>query len=487
MNGTELLNYAVPALALAMVAVIGYLVAQLMGRAKREKELAERMAEVEKLLGAKLEETRDRSEAQAQKSREELSGNLKGMSESVTRVMNDMARTQIGQMDTFTQQLREMARTDDERMNEMRRTVEERLLSYEKRMDQIGDILDNKLDKSDDRLEKVRSTLDDRLRDLEQSSAERLSRIEKTNAEKLSSIEHTVDERLNATLDRRLGESFRSVSDRLDQVYAGLGEMQELASGVGDLKRVLTGVRARGQVGEIQLEALLRQILSEEQYVMPFSPRRGEAQAAAAIRMPGRSSWEKETYLPIDADVSLALYAELLDAADAGDVEAQERIGRSLEETVLAHAQQVSAQLIAPPLTTDFAVMFVPGEGAYAELMKRQALMEALQRDYHVMLTGPTTLTALLNSLQMGFQSIALERRSEEVWGLLGAMKEEFIEFADALVKTQKRIRQASESIEDATRRSKTLQKKLKKVDLPGEKRRLEAGNDGRYDMGDWD
>ncbi|MDO4356449.1 MAG: DNA recombination protein RmuC [Clostridia bacterium] len=485
MNGTDLLNYAVPALVLAMVAVIGYLAAQLMGKAKREKELAQRMAEVEKLLGAKLEESRDHSDAQARKSREELSGNLKGMSDSVTRVMSDMARTQIGQMDTFAQQLREMARTDDERMNDMRRTVEERLLSYEKRMDQIGDILDSKLEKSDDRLEKVRSTLDDRLRDLEQSSAERLSRIEQTNAEKLTSIEHTVDERLNATLDRRLGESFRSVSDRLDQVYAGLGEMQELASGVGDLKRVLTGVRARGQVGEIQLEALLKQILSEEQYVAPFAGR--GAQASAAIRMPGRSSWEKETYLPIDADFSLALYSELLDAADAGDAEAQERVGKALEEAALAHARQVSQQLIAPPETTDFAVMFVPGEGAYAELLKRQPLMEALQRDYHVMLTGPTTLTALLNSLHMGFQSIALERRSEEVWGLLGAMKEEFIDFADALAKTQKRIRQASESIEDATRRSRTLQKKLKKVDLPGGKRRLEPGDDGRYDMGDWD
>lgn len=486
MNEAELLNYAVPALALAMVAVIGYLIAQLMGKAKREKELAQRMAEVEKLLGAKLEETRDRSEVQAQKSREELSGNLKGMSDSVTRVMNDMARTQLGQMDTFSQQLREMARTDDERMNEMRRTVEERLLSYEKRMDQIGDILDDKLDKSDDRLEKVRSTLDERLRDLEQSSAERLSRIEKTNAEKLSSIEHTVDERLNATLDRRLGESFRSVSDRLDQVYAGLGEMQELASGVGDLKRVLTGVRARGQVGEIQLEALLKQILSGEQYVAPFAGR-GGAQASAAIRMPGRSSRDRETCLPIDASFSLALYSELLDATDAGDAEAQERIGRALEESALAHAEQISKQLIDPPVTTDFVVMFVPGEGAYAELMKRQTLMEALQRDYHVMLTGPTTLTALLNSLQMGFQSVALERRSEEIWALLGAMKEEFIDFADALVKTQKRIRQASESIEDATRRSETLQKKLKKVDLPGEKRRLDAGDDGTYGMGDWD
>ncbi len=487
MNGIDLLNYAVPALVLTMVAVIGYLAAQLVGKARREKELAQRMAEVEKLLGAKLEESRDHSDAQARRSREELSGNLKGMSDSVTRVMSDMARTQIGQMDTFAQQLREMARTDDERMSEMRRTVEERLLSYEKRMDQIGDLLDNQMEKSDDRLEKVRSTLDDRLRNLEQSSAERLSRIERTNAEKLTSIEHTVDERLNATLDRRLGESFRSVSDRLDQVYAGLGEMQELASGVGDLKRVLTGVRARGQVGEIQLEALLKQVLSEEQYVAPFAPREGGAQASAAIRMPGRSSWEKETFLPVDADFSLALYSELLDAADAGDAEAQERIGKALEEAALAHARQVSQQLIAPPRTTDFAVMFVPGEGAYAELMKRQALMEALQRDYHVMLTGPTTLTALLNSLHMGFQSIALERRSEEVWGLLGAMKDEFIDFADALAKTQKRIRQASESIEDATRRSRTLQKRLKKVDLSGGKRHLEAGDDGKYGVGDWD
>lgn len=480
------MNYIVPAVIVAMVVVITWLAAQLAGKSRREKQLADRMADVEKLLGAKLDETRGRSDAEAQKSREELAGNLKGMSDSVTRVMNDMARSQLGQMDEFSRQLKDLARSEDERMGEMRRAMEERMQSYERRVDQIGDILDSKLDKNDDRMERVRVTLDERLRTLEETNAARLTRIEQTSADRLSSIERTVDERLNATLDRRLDESFRSVSDRLDQVYAGLGEMQELASGVGDLKRVLTGVRARGQVGEIQLEALLRQILSEEQYMLPYTAQNG-AQTNAAIIMPGRNSYEGETYLPVDADFSLSLYSDLLDACDSGDSEAQERIGRALEEACLAHAAQIAKTLIMPPVTTDFAVMFVPGEGAYAELMKRQHLMEALQRDYHVMLTGPTTLTALLNSLQMGFQSIALERRSEEMWGLLGAMKDEFIDFADALAKTQKRIRQASESIEDATRRSKTLQKKLKKVDLPREKRRLEKGDDGRYGMGDWD
>lgn len=480
------MNYAVPAVIIVSVVVVMWLVMQLMDKSRREKELAERMEAVEKLLGAKLEESRDQSNEQAQKSREELAGNLKGMSDSVTRVMSDMARTQIGQMDAFSQQLKDMARVEDERMANMQRSVEERLATYERRVDQIGDILDNKLDKNDDRMERVRVTLDERLRNLEQTNSARLDRIEQTSAERLASIERTVDDRLNATLDKRLGESFRSVSDRLDQVYEGLGEMQALASGVGDLKRVLTGVRARGQVGEIQLEALLRQILSEDQFVMPYTGKNG-AMTNAAIRMPARNSWESETYLPVDADFSMALYSDLLDAMDDGDAEAQERIGRALEEAALAHAAQVAKSLIMPPVTTDFAVMFVPGEGAYAELMKRQSLVEALQRDYHVMLTGPTTLTALLNSLHMGFQSIALEKRSEEMWGLLGAMKEEFIDFADSLAKTQKRIRQASESIEDATRRSKTLQKKLKKVELPHEKRRLEKGDDGKYGMGDWD
>lgn len=480
------MSYIVPAIIVVMVAVIGWLIAQLTDKSHREKQLAERMAEVEKLLGSKLEETRSSSDAQAQRSREELAGNLKGMSDSVTRVMSDMARSQIGQMDAFSQQLRDMARVEDERMEAMRRSVEERLLNYERRVDQIGSVLDTQLEKNDDRMERVRVTLDERLRNLEETNSARLSRMEQTNADRLSSIERAVDERLNATLDRRLGESFRSVSDRLDQVYAGLGEMQELASGVGDLKRVLTGVRTRGQVGEVQLGALLKQILSEEQYVMPYSGKNG-AMTSAAIVMPARNGWESETYLPVDADFSLALYSDLLDAADSGDAEAQERIGGALEEACLAHAAQMAQSLIMPPVTTDFAVMFVPGEGAYAELMKRQHLMEALQKDYHVMLTGPTTLTALLNSLHMGFQSIALEKRSEEMWGLLGAMKDEFIDFADSLAKTQKRIRQASESIEDATRRSKTLQKKLKKVDLPREKRKLEKGDDGRYGMGDWD
>lgn len=480
------MNYLVPGLIVVMVVVVTWLVMQLSDKSRREKQLAERMAEVEKLLGAKLNESRDLSDAQAQKSREELAGNLKGMSDSVTRVMTDMARTQIGQMDAFSQQLKDMARTEDERMAEMRRSVEERLATYERRVDQIGDILDSKLDKNDDRMERVRVTLDERLRNLEQANTARLDRIEHNNAERLASIERTVDERLNATLDKRLGESFRSVSDRLDQVYEGLGEMQALASGVGDLKRVLTGVRARGQMGEIQLEALLRQILSDEQFMMNYTGKNGIV-TSAVIRMPARNHWETETFLPIDADFSMALYSDLLDAIDAGDTEAQERIGFALEEAALAHAAKVAKNLIMPPVTTDFAVMFVPGEGAYAELMKRQSLMEALQRDYHVMLTGPTTLTALLNSLHMGFQSIALEKRSEEMWSLLGAMKDEFIDFADSLAKTQKRIRQASESIEDATRLSKTLQKKLKKVDLPHEKRRLEKGDDGRYGMGDWD
>lgn len=482
----EWMNYVVPGMVIVLAIVIAWLVMQLVDKSHKEKQLSDRMAEVEKLLGAKLEESRDRSSAEAQKSREELAGNLRGMSDSVTRVMNDMARVQIGQMDALSQQMKDMVRAESDRMHEINRAMDERMKDYERRVDLIGEKLDSKLDKNDDRMERVRTTLDERLRNLEETSSVRLARIEQTSADKLASIERTVDERLNATLDRRLGESFRSVSDRLDQVYAGLGEMQELASGVGDLKRVLTGVRARGQVGEIQLEVLLKQIMSEEQFVMPYSGVNG-AVTNAAIRIPARNHWEAETFLPVDADFSLALYSDLLDAVDDGDGEAQERIGRALEEAALAHAAQIAKTLIHAPVTTDFAVMFVPGEGAYAELMKRQHLVEALQKQYHVMLTGPTTLTALLNSLYMGFQSIALERRSEEMWNILGAMKDEFIDFADALSKTQKRIRQASESIEDATRRSKTLQKKLKKVDLPKEKRRLEKGDDGRYGMGDWD
>jgi DNA recombination protein RmuC len=319
------------------------------------------------------------------------------------------------------------------------------------------------------RMETLRATVDERLRGMQED-----------NGRQLQAMRQTVDEKLHVTLEARLGESFRLVSERLDQVHRGLGEMQTLASGVGDLKRVLTNVKARGTWGEVQLGNLLEQVLTPEQYgthvaTRPGSPERVEF----AIKMPGRDG--STVWLPIDAKCPQEDYQRLVHAADQGDADAAAVAGAALEARLRGSAREIADKYLSPPFTTDFGVLFLPTEGLYAEVLRREGLQEALQREHRVMVAGPTTLWALLTSLQMGFRTLAIEKRSSEVWEVLGAVKTEFKKFGGVLEKVQKKLQEATNTIDEVATRKRVLERKLRVVEeLPeGEARALlGAGGD---------
>jgi DNA recombination protein RmuC len=355
-------------------------------------------------------------------SRRENSDALRQFGDSVQARMAEIATLQTGQLDAFSRQLLTLTASNEQKLDRLRETVEERL----------------KLLQAD-------------------------------NNVKLEQMRATVDEKLHATLEKRLGESFRLVSERLELVHKGLGEMQSLASGVGDLKRVLTNVKTRGIWGEIHLASLLEQVLTADQYARNVATKPGSAERVEfAIRLPGRDKGEGAVWLPIDAKFPQEDYQRLLDAQEQANPLAADEAGRSLEARIKAEAKAIREKYVDPPHTTDFAVLFLPVEGLFAEVLRRPGLCDTLQRDHRVVITGPTTLTALLSSLQMGFKTLAVEKRSSEVWALLGAVKTEFGRFGEMLEKTQKKLQEASNSIETAAQKSRTIERKLRTVqELP--------------------
>lgn len=301
----------------------------------------------------------------------------------------------------------------------------------------------------------------ERLRDVVEN---RLKAMQEDNSQKLEKMRETVDEKLHSTLERRLGESFKVVSERLEKVHAGLGEMHTLASGVGDLKKILTNVKTRGTWGEIQLGNLLEQLLTSEQYERNVATKQGSRDTVEfAIKLPGRDG--QAVYIPIDAKFPKEDYERLLEAQDKSDATTIEEWERAIENRIKAEAKKIRDKYIDPPRTTDFAIMYLPIEGLYAEVLRRPGLCEELQRDFRVSLAGPTTIAAFLNSLQMGFRTLAVERRASEVWQLLGDVKKEFVRFGDILDKTHIRLKQASDEIELATRKSRTIERRLKDVE----------------------
>ncbi len=307
--------------------------------------------------------------------------------------------------------------------------------------------------------------LDERFERLKLTVEGRLTAIQADNANKLEEMRRTVDEKLHATLEQRLGESFKLVSDRLEQVHRGLGEMQTLAAGVGDLKRVLTNVKTRGTWGEVQLSALLEQLLTADQFAANVATRPGSNERVDfAIRLPGKDDGAV-VWLPIDAKYPIEDYQRLLDAQERADPAAVEEASRAIETRLKNEAKSIHEKYVAPPHTTDFAMLYLPLEGLYAEALRRPGLAETLQRDYRVSLAGPTTLAALLNSLQMGFRTLAIEQRSAEVWAVLGAVKTEFGKFGEALAHTRKKLDEASNSIAKAETRTRQLSRKLKEVE----------------------
>jgi len=293
---------------------------------------------------------------------------------------------------------------------------------------------------------------------------EQLASIQKDNAEKLEQMRKTVDEKLHATLEERLGQSFKLVSERLELVQRGLGEMQSLASGVGDLKRVLTNVKTRGTWGEFQLEALIEQIFTRDQYEKNMATRPGAAERVEiAIRLPGRAD-DQPVWLPIDAKFPIEDYQRLLDAHDQSDNAMVEEAAKALEVRIRGEAKKIKEKYIEPPHTTDFAVMYLPTEGLYAEVLRRTGLAESLQRDYRVVVTGPTNTAAMLNSLQMGFRTLAIEKRSSEVWALLGGVKTEFEKFGGVIAETEKKLQEAANKFQTVGVRTRAIQRRLQDV-----------------------
>lgn len=351
--------------------------------------------------------------------REELGRSIKTFNSMISSQMSETSKLQRSQLDIFSKQLEALTQSNEQRLDKMRETVENRL-----------------------------------------------KHLQEDNSSKLDQMRATVDEKLNATLEQRLGESFRLVSERLEMVHKGLGEMQSLASGVGDLKRVLTNVKTRGTWGEIQLGNILDQILTQDQYSKNVATKRNSNDRVEfAVKLPGKDDKDGDVvWLPIDAKFPQEDYQRLMDAQEQANPVLAEEASKALEQRIKLSAKDIRDKYIDPPSTTDFGIMFLPTEGLYAEVLRRPGLCDFIQRKYRIVVAGPTTLTALLNSLQMGFRTLAIEKRSSEVWNLLGAVKTEFIKFGEILDKTQKKLQEASNTIENAARKSRNISRKLKDV-----------------------
>lgn len=335
---------------------------------------------------------------------------------------------------------------------------------------QGNQVQSEKLNQFSETLHRTNTLIQDQLTQMRLSVEQKLKDIQDDNAGKLELMRKTVDEKLHATLETRLGESFKQVSERLEQVYKGLGEMQTLATGVGDLKRVLTNVKTRGTWGEVQLQALLEQMLTPSQFGKNIKPVPGSNNIVEfAVRLPGKED-DQPVWLPIDSKFPKEQYERLLECFDRADADGVAAASKALDVAIRAEAKTISEKYLAPPHTTDFGILFLPTEGLYAEVVKRPGLVDDLQRLHRVTVAGPITLTTLLNAFQLGFKTLALEKRSSEVWTILSAVKTEFGKFGDVLAKTRDTLEKAAKNIEGAEVRSRAMQRKLKGVDELPEK-----------------
>jgi DNA recombination protein RmuC len=424
--------------------------------------------------------------------RNEFSGSMKAFTDSIMSRLSEIDNSQNNQLERVAGQITELTKTNEGKLDKVRDTMNEGIRALQgdanlnskqsreeisdslkrlqdsllSRMTEVCNLQKNQFDAFSQNLTTLTQTNDKMLEKLRGTVEERLASLQEDNGKKLEQMRATVDEKLHATLEQRLGQSFQLVSERLELVHKGLGEMQTLASGVGDLKKVLTNVRARGAWGELQLATLLEQILTKEQYLENVITRKGSNDRVEfAIRLPGQSGTDgAEVLLPIDAKFPIEDYQRLLDAQDRSDPDAIEDAQKQLQRQIKIAARNIKDKYLDPPNTTDFALMFLPIEGLYAEVLRAPGLCESIQREHRVVMTGPTTLAAILNSLQMGFRTLAIEQRSSEVWALLGAVKTEFGKFGDILEKTHKKLQEASNTIDDASRKSRTIERRLRQV-----------------------
>jgi DNA recombination protein RmuC len=443
------------ALAIAFVVLALAMVLVLLGR-RADPQLVERLDELARGNERLERELRAAVEASASALRVETGARLSELQSGLVQQVTGLGGVQGQQLMGFGQQVARMSELAEATARSNREESAQQLQDFATRMQQQLADLTRGIQLN---LSEVRTTLQAQLASLQQG-----------NETKLDQMRATVEEKLQSTLEARLGESFKLVSDRLEQVHRGLGEMQTLAAGVGDLKRVLSNVKSRGTFGEVQLAVLLEQVMAADQYAANVATRPGSNERVEfAIRMPGRDDG-LPVWLPIDAKFPSEDYERILAAQESADREAFDAAARALENRIRLEAKTMREKYVEPPHTTDFAIMFLPTEGLFAEVLRRPGLTEALNRELRVVVAGPTTLFAMLNSLQMGFRTLALEKRSAEVWQVLGAVKTEFAKFGDVLVRLKAQLQTASNTIDQAETRTRQMTRALRSVEaLPAE------------------
>ena len=453
----ELLFIVLAALAAVVAALFAVLAWRRAGMPAADKH-GERFNRID-LANERLErELRAEIKEGGQSSRQELADSVARFQQALGQQMAGIAMLQNNQIDGFAQALVKLTDANEARLGTLQKGLDDRLQGFAQDARAGREESANTLKRFGDglnlQLAEVRATLEARLKD-----------IETQNGVKLEEMRKTVDEKLHATLEQRLGESFKLVSERLEQVHKGLGEMQTLAIGVGDLKRVLTNVKTRGTWGEVQLAGLLEQVLTAEQYATNVAtvPNSGE-RVEFAIRLPGREG-QGQVWLPIDSKFPVEDYERILAAQELADVAGMEAASKALESRIRQEARTIRDKYIEPPHTTDFAILFLPTEGLYAEVLRRPGLSDWLQRECRVTIAGPSTLTALLNSLQMGFRTLAIEKRASDVWLVLGAVKTEFGKFGEVLARAKQQLQTVANSIDSAETRSRQMERKLKGVE----------------------
>ncbi len=437
-----------------------------------------------KASGERLDGVRAETATGAKQLREEVVATLKSISDTLAETMKNMGAAEKVQLDTFSGEIASLTKTISEKLDGIRsesavgaKQLREEVIgalhgiteTTTKTMGELANVQRIRLDAMSAAIDKLSESNEKKLEAIRATVESQLQTMHIDNARQLDQMRLTVDEKLQGTLEKRLGESFKQVSERLEQVHKGLGEMQTLATGVGDLKKVLTNVKARGTWGEVQLGTLLEQVLNPDQFSSNVATKDGGERVEFAIKLPGQGAEKEEVvWLPIDAKFPMEDYQRLVEAQENADAVAVEVAGKQLENRVRASAREVCEKYLNPPKTTDFGVLFLPIEGLFAEVIRRPGLTDVIQRESRVVIAGPTTLWAVLNSLQMGFRTLAIQQRSSEVWNLLAAVKTEWTKYGDVLEAVQRKLHQASQTIEKARVRSRAVERKLKEVqELP--------------------
>ncbi len=428
--------------------------------------------ESEKRLKEDFQTQRYENATAASNLRTELTNHLNSFTKTFADQLSNLTRSNEEKLITFQKSI-------DTNSKESRTELKENLESFKKELNEALKDYKDRLKEQFSEFEKSQQTqneaISEKTKELRSSLENSVKTMQEGNEKKLEEMRKTVDEKLNETLEKRLGESFKQVSERLEAVHKGLGEMQNLATSVGDLKKVMSNVKSRGVLGEYQLQNIIEDLLTNEQYEKNVKTKKGSgAIVEFAIKMPHGNNLEKTLWLPIDSKFPKEDYEGLVDAYESGNPEKIEEYRKAFINGIKKNARDIKEKYIDPPNTTEYGIMFLPYESLFGEVLRVPGLFEQLQKDYKITITGPTTLSALLNSLQMGFRTLAIEKRSSEVWDLLGSVKTEFGKFGDVLAKTKKKLIEATNVIDESETRTRVIERKLRKVqELPGGETKL--------------